>query len=64
MSFAKIALATIYMLQTLKTWCHFFQKEPLHLLKIFLEHISMAKVHKIAKMCQILGYFYFTTVNH
>ena len=58
-SFAKIALVTIYMLQTLKTWCYFFQKEPFYLLKIFLELISMVKVHKIAEMCQIFGYFSF-----
>ena len=57
--FAKIALVTIYMLQTLKTWSHFFYKGSFHLLKIFLELISMVKVLEIAKMCQILDYFSF-----
>ena len=59
MRFAKIALVTIYMRQTLKTWSHFFYKGSFHLLKIFLELISMVKVHEIAKMCQIFGYFSF-----
>ena len=59
MNFAKIALETIYMLQTLKTWSHFFYKGSFHLLKIFLELISMVKVHEIAKMCQNLDHFSF-----
>ena len=55
--FAKIALVTIYMLQSLKTGSHFFHKEPNYLLKIFLETISMIKVPKFAKMSQIFAIF-------
>ena len=36
--FSKIALVTIYMLQSLKTGSHFFHKEPNYLLKMFLWH--------------------------
>ena len=42
--FAKIALVTIYMLQTLKTGSHFFNKEPNYLLKMFLGPITMVKI--------------------
>ena len=55
----RIALLTIYMHQGLQTASHFFQKEPFYLLEIFFELIIMVKVHKIAKMCQILAYFSF-----
>ena len=57
MGFAKMALVTIYMLQTLKTGSTFFHKEPVYLLKMFLELISMIKVPKFAKKCQILAIF-------
>ena len=46
MGFAKMALVTIYMLQTLKTGSTFFQKEPNYLLKMFLGPIVMVKVPK------------------
>ena len=46
MGFAKMALVSIYMLQTLKTWSTFFHKEPNYLLKIFLGPIVMVKVPK------------------
>ena len=55
--FAKIALVTIYMLQSLKTGSHFFHKEPNYLLKWFLGPIAIVKVPKNAEKCQILAYF-------
>ena len=42
--FSKIALVTIYMLQTLKTRSHFFQKESNYQLKMFLGPMIMVKV--------------------
>ena len=48
MDFAKMALVTIYMLQTLKTGSTFFHKEPNYLLKMFLGPIVMVKVPKNA----------------
>ena len=57
MGFAKIALVTIYMLQSLKTASHFFHKASCYLLKMFLGTITMVKVPKNADMCQILGNF-------
>ena len=42
--FAKIALVTIYMLQSLKTWSHFFHKKPNYLLKWFLGSICEVKI--------------------
>ena len=44
MGFAKMALVTIYMLQTLKMGSTFFHKEPNYLLKMFLGLIVMVKV--------------------
>ena len=46
MGFAKMALVSIYMLQTLKTGSTFFHKEPNYLLKMFLGPIVMVKVLK------------------
>ena len=46
MGFAKMALVSIYMLQTLKTGSTFFHKEPNYLLKMFLGPIVMVKVPK------------------
>ena len=57
--FAKIALVTIYMLQTLKTGSHFFHREPNYQLKMFLLDFSLNKVAKSFKMYQILAYFSF-----
>ena len=57
MGFEKMALVTIYMLQTFKTGSHFFHKEPNYQLKMFLRPIDMVKVHKFADMCQILAIF-------
>ena len=57
MAFAKIALVTIYMLQTLKTVSHFFLKKPNYQLKMFLGLMNMVKVPKNIDMCQILGNF-------
>ena len=57
MGFAKIILATIYMLQSLKTGPHFFHKGPNYLLKRFLGPKSKIKVPKNAEMCQILANF-------
>ena len=57
--FAKMALVTIYMLQTLKTGSHFFHKEPNYLLKWFLGPIAMAKVPQNEDMWQILANFTF-----
>ena len=57
MDLVKMALVTIYILQTLKTGCHFFHKDPNYLLKRFLGPITMVKVPKNAKKCQILAYF-------
>ena len=48
MGFAKMALVSIYMLQTLKTGSTFFHKELNYLLKMFLGPIVMAKVPKNA----------------
>ena len=57
--FAKIALVTIYMLQSLKTGSHFFHKEPNYQLKMFLLDFGLNKIAKITKMYQILDYFSF-----
>ena len=57
MDFAKMALVSIYILQTSKTGSHFFYKEPNYLLKMFLELINMTIVPKLAKKCQILAIF-------
>ena len=48
MGFAKMALVSICMLQTLKTGSTFFHKEPNYLLKMFLGPIVMVKVPKNA----------------
>ena len=48
MGFEKMALVTIYMLQTLKTGSTFFHKEPNYLLKMFLGPIVTVKVPKNA----------------
>ena len=50
--FAKMAMVTIYMLQTLPTGSTFFQKGLYYLLKMFLGPKDMDKVPKKAKMCQ------------
>ena len=63
MGFAKIALVTIYMLQTLKTVPHIFDKKPNSLLKMFLGSIAMVKVPKNADICQILGSFFILLVK-
>ena len=55
--FTKMALVTIYKLQTLKTGSHFFHKGPYCLLKMFLGQISMGKVPKNAEMYLILAIF-------
>ena len=49
MDFVKMALVTIYILQTLKTGCQFFHKDPKYLMKRFLGPTSMVKVPKNAK---------------
>ena len=57
MGFAKMVLATIFMLQSLKTGPHFFHKGPNYQLKWFLGPNSKVKVPKNAEMCQILANF-------
>ena len=59
MSFAKIALVTIYMFQTLKTGSHFFHKEPNYHFKMFLLDFGLNKVAKSTKMYQNLAHFSF-----
>ena len=44
MGFAKIALVTIYIVQTLKTGSTFFLKDPNYPLKWFLGQIAIVKV--------------------
>ena len=56
-NFTKMALVTIYILQTSKTGSHFLHKASSYLLKMFLGTITMVKVPKNADMCQILGNF-------
>ena len=55
--FAKMALVTIYMVQSQKTGSHFFHKELNYLLKQFLEPTTVIRATKNAEMCQILGIF-------
>ena len=57
MDFAKIALVTIYMLQSLKTRSHFFHRDPDYLPKRFLGPLTMFKVPKKSDMCQIWAIF-------
>ena len=48
--YAKIALVTIYMLQTAKTESHFFLKEPNYQLKMFLLDFGLNKEAKNARI--------------
>ena len=57
--FAKIALGTTYMLQSLQKGSHFFHKSPFYLLIMFLDLIHVFNVPKLAEMYHIFKKIHF-----